>query len=224
MQFRTLLLLAALVVAVSAQKYGEPGYKGSGSSSTDCKPSSSSSSTDYKPSSSSSSSDYKSSSSSSSPSYSSSSSSSSSGGYDSGYGHQFAAPPFWVRWGAKLHKLKEKIKGGFKCLAHSLHQHWINLKSDVERVAYWLKCEKVHFKHWWQFKCDVEKGKKKIRSALEQQYYDAICKLEKEKKAEYEKRVKECEGEKDTYTEDDEDYTKSTTTEDYKVEKVTTSY
>jgi hypothetical protein len=211
MQFRTLILVAALVAAVAAQG-GNYKKEGEYKKETSDYSSSSSSSPSY-------------SSSSSSPSYSSSSSSSSSsGGYDSGYGHQFAAPPFWVRWHTKLSKLKAKIAGGFKCLAHSLHQHWINLKSDVERVAYWLKCEKTHFKHWWQFKCDVEKGKKKIRSALEQQYYDAICKLEKEKKAEYESRVKECKDVKDEYGEDDEDYTKSTTTEDYKVEKVTKAY
>jgi hypothetical protein len=197
MQFRTLVLLAALVAAVAAQG----GNYGASSSSSTSNYGSSSSTSDY------------SSSSSSAPAYG-----------DKGYKKKFAAPPFWVRWGHKLHAIKAKIAGGIKCLAHSFHQHWVNLKSDLERVAYWLKCEKTHFKHWWEYKCAVEKGKKKIRSALQQKYYDALCKLEKDQKSEYDRRVAECKDTKDEYTEEDDDYVQSTTTEEYKVEKVTKDY
>jgi hypothetical protein len=215
MQFRTLILVAALVAAVAAQgNYGKDSSSSSGynkDSSSTSGYSGSSSSSGYSDSSSTSG-------------YSGSSSSSEPGYGDEGYKKKFAAPPFWVRWGAKLKHIKEKIGKKLKCIAHDFHQAWINFKSDAERLAYWFKCEKTHFKHWWQYKCDVAAGKKKIRSALQQKYYDALCKLEKEKKKEYDERVASCKSEKDEYTEEDDDYVQSTTVDEYKVEKVEDPY
>jgi hypothetical protein len=216
MQFRTLLLLAALVTVVAAEGYNKDSSSSSGygkdSSSTSGYSGSSSSSTSGYSGSSSSSSGY-------------SDDSSSSVGYgEPGYKKKFAAPPFWVRWGKKLHHIKEKIKNKLKCIAHDFHQAWINFKSDAERLAFWFKCEKTHFKHWWQYKCDVAAGKKKIRSALQQKYYDALCKLEKDEKDKYKSRVAECKDTKDDYTEEDDDYVQSTTCDEYKVEKVEDPY
>jgi hypothetical protein len=210
MQFRTLILVAALVAAVAAQG----GNYGKDSSSTSGYNKDSSSTSGYSDSSSSSSSSG----------YSASSSSSEPGYGDEGYKKKFAAPPFWVRWGNKLKHIKEKISKKLKCIAHDFHQHWINFKSDLERLAFWFKCEKTHFKHWWQYKCDVAAGKKKIRSALQQKYYDALCKLEKEQKDKYNARVAECKDTKDEYTEEDDDYVQSTTCDEYKVEKVEDPY
>jgi hypothetical protein len=215
MQFKTILLLSALALVVAAPNtYDKPsgGYeKSSGgyekSSGGYEKPSSSSSSSGYEKSSSSSS-GYTA------PSDSSSSSSSSSTSSDSGYGHRhhhggygyskphFAAPSFGARMRSRLHRLGHALHHLFGEFMHFFHTRWVNFKSDMERMHWWMHCRRQHFHVWYKWQCDIRDNKRKLRSKFEHDLYNSLCKMEKEKKSEYDARVHECKTSGEDYTDE----------------------
>jgi len=188
MQLRTLLVLSALVLAVAAPNYGEKsesGYKKESSEPYQKKESEPyhSETAPYQK-------------------------ESSSSGYESssgGYGYQkphFPAPSFGARMKARLHRLGHALHHLLGEFVHFFHTRWVNFKSDMERIHWWLTCHRQHFHIWWKWKCDVAAKRRQIRSEYEQQIYDSLCEMERTKKHEYESRVKECETSGEDYSED----------------------
>jgi len=116
-----------------------------------------------------------------------------------------------------FHRLHEKLSAGWHdfvdkihhkadCLAFKLHVQWRRFKSDAERVKFWLHCERLHFKHWYEYRKAVCEGKKKIRSKFAHEMMCALREFEALEKDAYEKRYNECKLVADSYEQTDEDY------------------
>jgi len=118
-------------------------------------------------------------------------------------------PSWWERRKAGWEKFKGKVKHLFGCIAHSFHEHWLNFKSDIGRFVYWGQCKKEHFARWYRLHKEIRAGKRKIKCELEREYFETFCKFKREKKDEYKKREKECEGLVVKYDAQSKEYMKS---------------
>jgi len=186
MQFRTVLVLSALALAVSAPNtgYEAPKQEYHETSTT----------TGYeKPT----------------TGYEKSTTEPSSTGYDTstsgGYGYNkphFPAPSFGARMKARFHRLGHALHHLFGEFVDFFHTRWVNFTSDLERINWWLSCHRRHFHIWWKWKCEVAAKRRQIRNKYEQQIYDSLCEMERSKKGEYDSRVKECQTSGEEYTDE----------------------
>jgi hypothetical protein len=127
---------------------------------------------------------------------------SSSDGYGGYAAHHFAAPSIGARLKGHLKHFGHAVGHILGELGGFFHHRWVNLKSDLDRIHWWLHCHRHHFHMWWQWKCQVAAGKCKIRNDYERKIYDSMCELEKTKKSEYDSRVKECQSSGEEYTDE----------------------
>jgi len=116
-----------------------------------------------------------------------------------------------------FHKLHEKLSEGWHdllgkihhkadCVAFNLHVMWRKLGSDAARVKFWLDCEALHFKHWYEYRVRVVRGDIKIYTRFAHSLMCALREFEARQKDLYHSRYEQCAGVLDTYTQTDEDY------------------
>lgn len=105
-----------------------------------------------------------------------------------------------------FHNLFKGFKHRYNCYSSRLHIRFRKCKSDWDRVLFWGKCKKHHFKHWCQYEKSLREGKARIYSRYQ---HDLVCSLRKyqeEMKEEYRKREEECRPVQDVYSQADVEY------------------
>jgi len=116
-----------------------------------------------------------------------------------------------------FHRLHEKLSEGWNefldkihhkadCIAFKLHVMWRKLGSDAARAKFWLDCEALHFKHWYEYRERVVRGEIKIYTRFAHSLLCSLREFEARQKELYHRRYEQCAGVLDTYGQTDEDY------------------